>query len=608
MWIRGEAQALELPACFFRIRLLAFFLNCLIPSFLLGCSGGGSNSTPPSTIPDSKTGITSPAIFREVTAESGLQFTYRNGEDADHCAILESIGGGVGLIDYNRDGRLDIFVTGGGHFGSNKEILGYANRLFRNEGNWRFRDVTAEVGLPTDDGPCFSHAVAVGDYDNDGWPDVLVTGYGRLALYHNERGRFRDVTSTAGLRDQRELHWSTGAGWGDFNGDGLLDLYVAHYLDWSWKNHPRCGTTKPEQPSEICHPSVFKPLQHALFVNQGSETFREMTEEAGLRPGKGLGVLVTDLNDDGRPDVYVANDTNFNFLLLNQTDKRSGKVQFEEVAERRGAAGSEGRKPDGSMGIDAGDYDGSGRLSLFVTNFIDEMHALYRPLASGQYAHASVRAGINAIGLKYSGFGTSFVDWDRDGWEDIVISNGNVARRPPPPVSRSQFPVLLQSLGLPRDREGPVRFEAVTERGGPYFQQLHMGRGLACGDLDDDGRIDLVLSHLNEPVAILRNELDNGAHWLGIGLIGKPNRDAVGAKVTLEVGDRKLLKVIKNGGSYFSASDARLLFGLGQDARVGRLTVRWPSGQIQTWEALTPDRYWYLVEGEVEPHSTQLAP
>jgi enediyne biosynthesis protein E4 len=276
-------------------------------------------------------------------------------------------------------------------------------------------------------------------------------------------------------------------------------------------------------------------------------------------------------------------------------------VKFVEVAEQRGCAGNENGKPDGSMGVDAADYDGSGRLSIFVTNFSNEMHALYRPLPNGQYQHATVGAWINAIGLGYVGFGTGFFDYDRDGFEDLVITNGLVARHPHPPDTRAQLPVLFQNTGHARDRAAPVRFVPVTERGGPYFQKLHMGRGLALGDLDNDGRIDIVISHSNEPVTILRNELDNGNHWLGIGLVGKPNADAIGAKVTLEVGGRTLLKVTKNGGSYLSASDPRLVFGLGAETKVGRLTVRWPSGRTQMWEGLKPDQYWVLVEGEPEP-------
>src|SRR5262245_42287236 len=343
-------------------------------SLLAACAGGlaavlfacSRLGTP--TVNDPTTGAlseTAPGFFEDVTSASGIAFTYRNGQEAGHYAILESLGGGVGLIDYDQDGRLDIFVTGGGYYDGpdKKTIKGYPNRLYRNEGNWKFRDVTAEVGLPAE-GPFYSHGVAVGDYDNDGWPDLLVTGYGRMALYRNDRGKFVDVTAQAGLLDQRPVHWSTSAAWADVNGDGHLDLFVAHYLNWSFANHPRCpGHYSAAVAVDICPPRQFAGLESALYRNRGDGTFADGSREAGLKAGKGLGVLVADLDGDGRPDVYVANDTNDNFLYLNR-----GGGRFEEVGLLRGVAYDDAGIPNGSMGVDAADYNGSGHLSLFVTN------------------------------------------------------------------------------------------------------------------------------------------------------------------------------------------------------------------------------------------------
>jgi hypothetical protein len=308
--------------------------------------------------------------------------------------------------------------------------------------------------------------------------------------------------------------------------------------------------------------------------------------------GKGLGVLIADLDDDGRPDIYVANDTSGNFLYLNH-----GKCRFEEIAADRGVAYDDAGTPTGSMGVDAADYNGAGTLSLFVTNYQNEVNALYRNRGKGQFIFASRSAGIAAIERIYVGFGTGFLDFDLDGHEDIFISNGHVVHHPPPPVEVKQPPFLLRNNRQPGDKPHEVRFENVSARAGPYFQLPHLGRGAALGDLDNDGRIDIVLNPMNEPAALLRNRHDCGNHWLGVELVGRPYRDAVGARLELKVDGQTLLRTIKGGGSYLSSSDRRVVFGLGPRDKVGRLTVRWPSGRIQKWEGLSADRYWKLREG-----------
>ncbi len=619
----------------------ALACTVVLAAALFGCSRPGPPVVaPPEPAP--------PGSFEDVTAGSGLHFTYRNGQEAGHYSILESLGGGVALIDYDRDGLLDIFVTGGGDFDGpdKKTIRGHPNRLYRNEGNWHFRDVTAEVGLPAGEGPFYSHGAAVGDYDGDGWPDLLVTGYGRLALYRNDRGRFVDVTERAGLLDKRPVHWSTSAAWADFDGDGRPDLFVCHYVNWSFANHPRCPGYRPDVTVDVCPPKQFDGLVGALYLNRGDGTFVDVTREAGLKAGKGLGVVVADLDDDGRPDIYVANDTTENFLYLNRIRKTEDRGQrtedrgqrsagapataiigrsvlgfssacplssvlcpllpmssalFEEAGVSRGVAYDDAGVPNGSMGVDAADYNGTGRLSLFVTNYQNEAHALYRNVGRGQFQYASQAAGVAAIGLTYVGFGTGFIDFDRDGAEDLFISNGHVVRYPQDLSTLTQRPVLLRNQFRPGDRPSAVTFRNVTDRGGPYFLQKHMGRGVALGDLDNDGRTDLVVSHTNEPVALLRNVVDNGHHWLGVALTGRGNRDIVGARLTLEVDGRQLVRVIKGGGSYLSSGDPRVIFGLGGTKRTGRLTVRWPSGTTDAWENLPIDQYSHLAEGDPTP-------
>jgi hypothetical protein len=572
--------------------------------------------------------------FEEKTAGSGVRFTYRNGEEAGHAAILESLGGGVALIDYDGDGLLDLFFTGGGYFDGpdKKQIKGHPCRLFKNLGNWKFKDVTAEVGLDQLAGePWFyTHGAAVADYDNDGWPDLLVTGWGRLALLRNEpdgKGgrRFRDVTRQAGLTDTR---WSTSAAWCDLHGNGFPDLYVCHYVNWSFANHPQCRDYRDQKRLDVCPPKQFQALPHVLYRNNGDGTFTDVSASAGLRVprskadydrlthlgdpgrqhlqaaqvagdyGKGLGVVIFDADDDGKPDIYVANDTSGNFLYRNK-----GGGRFEEVALESGVAFDENATPTGSMGVDVADFNGVGSLSLFVTNYQNEAHSLYRNIGKGQFAYASRSAGITAIGLVYVGFGVGFLDFDLDGNEDLFISNGHVVKYPPLPAEVKQVPILFRNMRRPGDKPYQVHFRNVSAQGGPFFRSKMLGRGVAIGDLDNAGRPDVVLNPMNEPVVLLRNAHQSGHHWLGIELVGKPYRDAIGARLTLDVGGRKLLRVVKGGTSYLSSSDRRVLFGLADKDRVGRLSVRWPSGKVQTWDNLAIDRYWRLVEGQDKPEA-----
>lgn len=609
-------------------------LGCLV---LIGVGlwvGWPRSSSSTSISPDvvqEKPAVTRP-FFRDVTEKSGVRFTYRNGQEANHYAILESLGGGVALIDYDGDGLLDIFVTGGGYFdGPQKEqIKGHSCKLYRNLGDWKFRDVTAEAGLT--DIAFYSHGCAVADYNRDGWSDLLVTGYGRLALFRNvpdAKGgrRFTEVTRQAGLLG--EPFWSTSAAWGDLDGDGWPELYVCQYVDWSMNNNPICKGYGRGIDRDICSPKQFESLPHALYRNNTDGTFTNVTRPAGLHTerqerdydeltflndeakkrlresdherdfGKGLGVVFVDVNGDGKPDIYVTNDTTDKFLYLNRSER--GKLRFEDIAVLSGVARDQTGLPNGSMGVDAADYDHSGRPSLLVTNYQNELHALYRNLAvDGMpvFQFDSQAVGLGALGQQYVGFGTSFVDLDGDGWQDIVVANGHVVRYPTGAGVR-QLPMLLRNQG--RKGKEAVRFEPIATEAGEYFQTEHQGRGLAIGDLDNDGRPDLVISHLNDTVKLLRNEAEVRNHWLGLELIDKKHADVVGAKVTLEVGNRRLTHFAKGGASYLSSSDRRHLFGLGDASKVGRLTVVWPSGEQQSWDALPIDRYWQLVAGEREP-------
>jgi RNA polymerase sigma factor (sigma-70 family) len=576
-----------------------------------------------------------PSLFEDMTADSGIDIVYHNGEEAGHLAILESLGGGSAVLDFDGDGLLDIFICSGGKFGGkdNKEIQGLPCKLYKNLGDGKFKDVTAEAGL---DIPWFyTHGVAVADYDCDGWPDLLVTGWGRLALFHNEpvdakdpkKGRkFVDVTEKAGF--PKGL-WTTSAAFADFDGDGYPDLYVCQYVNWSFANHPKCAYDG--KTSDVCPPKQFKALPHKLFRNNGDGTFTDVSKSAGLRVpreekdyeelkdwlddaainrlkdadkdqnyGKGLGVVAVDINADGKPDLYVANDTTDNFLYVNVSEK--GKMRFKELGMASGTARDDHGTPNGSMGIGIGDFDGSGRPSIFVANYENEMHALY--INAGRngrvlFNYGSQACGIAAIGQIWVGFGAAFIDVDNDGWEDIFISNGHAIRFPTGRAKRAQPPVLLRNN--PRVDKGKGRlFTNWSPAAGSYFNAVHQGRGCAVGDLDNDGRLDLFLTPLNEPAALLLNTAGKENHWLGIELKGKNNHDVTGALLTLEVDDHILTRFAKNGGSYLSASDPRQVFGLGGARRVGKLTVTWPSGEKQEWTDMKIDQYWRLEEGRKE--------
>ncbi|AMV29155.1 FG-GAP repeat protein [Gemmata sp. SH-PL17] len=563
-------------------------------ALILATSACGSRV--PDTKPTDLSPITEPTEaytgapwFRDVTEASGVRATCRNGEEADQFTILESLGTGVALFDFDGDGRLDIFVVGGGYFdGPTKtDLKGHPCKLYRNLGNMKFEDVTSAAGLAGD--WWYTHGVAVADYDRDGFPDFVVTGYGRIGLFHNEpndRGgrRFVDVSEKLGLRDSL---WGTSAAWGDLDGDGYPELYVCHYTDWSFTNNPICKGTSASVPRDVCVPQRFKPLVHSLFKNDRGQKFRDTASEQHFKPdGYGLGVVIADLNADGRPDVYVANDAARNFLLFN----RGGALEEKGVAS--GTAVDDGGQFNGSMGVDVVDYDGSGRAALWVTNYQGELHALYHNLGAEMFDHRSRLLGVGSIGVHRVGFGTAFTDLDHDGWEDVVVANGHVLRNPAG-SSPKQQPVLFHNT----DKEGRRFFRDISNRGGPYFQAQNMARGLALGDLDNDGHPDLVVTQNNGPVVILRNEAPAPHPWVGIKLVGKGNRDVVGSTVTVELDGRKLTRFVKGGGSYLSANDPRLHFGLG-GATIKRVTVRWSWGESQSWENVDPGAYWELTEGQ----------
>jgi enediyne biosynthesis protein E4 len=520
----------------------------------------------------------------EKTKDSGFQFVYDNGRDAGFHTIIESLGGGIGLLDFDNDGRYDIFCPGGGKFDKAKHTRGLPSALFRNLGDWQFVDVTA--GSQAGQAPHLSHGCSAADYDGDGFTDFLLTGFGGLQLFRNEGdGTFQEVSQAVGMTDTL---WSSSAAWADFNGDQHLDVYVDHYVNWSPENDPQCPGPAADL-REICSPRRFEPLPHIIYYSNGDGTFRDATSEARLNVtpgicGKGLGVVAGDIDLDGDIDIYVANDTVDNFLYIND-----GHGVFEEVGLFHGVARDANGKAQGSMGTDLGDYDNDGLPDIWVSEFEQESFSLYRNDGNAQFVHVSQGTGITALGQLFVGFGTLFADVDRDGDEDFVVSNGHVINYPKAAPIRQDPLVIINEKG---------RFAKAEFPPDGYFSMPHRGRGLASSDLDDDGDLDFVFSHNDgEPNALVANVTPPVGDWLRVRLIGTiSNRDAIGARLVLHTSAGDQLRLVKGGGSYESQSDMRPFWGMPAGAKITGLSIHWPSGTDQEYPLTNGNQTLTIIE------------
>jgi hypothetical protein len=535
---------------------------------LSGCQNGGAPGTKPVVEPPP------PVTFREVTKEVGIDFTHVNGAAGDKY-MPETMGSGGAFLDYNNDGNLDILLINGRYWPEHQRPEKPTMRLYRNDGKGRFSDVTEESGLNVS---LYGMGMSVGDFDNDGWDDLYVTGVGESRLFRNTAGegnrrRFMDMTARSGLQNSG---WATSAAWIDYNRDGFLDLFVCHYVEWS----PEIDRSKSFSLDGV-NRSYATPQQYAgqtcrLYRNEKNGRFTDVTRPSGVfnTRSKALGVVLCDFDQDGWPDIIVANDTEPNLLYHNQ-----GNGAFKEVALEVGIAVAETGKAKAGMGIDTGDEQNNGLESIVITNFAGEQLTLYRQDGTGHFLDMAARSGIGNASQYYLGFGVFFFDYDLDGWLDIFVANGHIQDD----ADLRQTGVAYEEPALLFRNRGQGRYQEVTSVSGEALMRRVVGRAAAWGDYDNDGAPDILVTVNNGAPRLLRNDNRTGNNWLRLKLEGtRSNRNAIGARVRMHVGDRALTKTVKSASSYLAQSDRRLLFGLGKARQADSIEIQWPNGLVQT--------------------------
>jgi hypothetical protein len=536
----------------------------------------------------------SPFRFAEIARDAGIDFTHFSGM-TENKHYPTANGSGVALLDYDNDGFLDIYFAT-----ATLLPLGTArkgpNRLFKNLGGNRFRDVTETAGVGF---VGFCHGIVVGDIDNDDDPDLFLCNYGSNVLFlNNGDGTFRDISKSAGI-DQP--NWSSGGAFLDYDDDGDLDLYVANYGIWKFPDDDQfCGLLEPKRVRRYCSPTAIRPAKHQLYRNNGDLTVTDVYDQAILtidpetmrpRPrsdGRGFAAVTADLNGDGRIDIFVTNDVSPNFLFLNR-----GDGTFTDATESSGTAYDAKGQAQSGMGVDAEDVNGDGSPDLLVTNFTNEYNTLYINLVNGLFMDGTSFYGLAADTRPFVGWGTALADFDNDGWPDNFVANGHVddnRREFGQHYQYAEPPLLFLNL------KGK-RFRLATRGAGPYFETRHVGRGAAFGDIDNDGDIDIVVNHMDAAPALLRNDTRSDNHWIRLELRGTmSNHDAIGTRVEIEVGGRTIFRQRKGGYSVESSNDPRLLIGVGPGREVDKITLRWPSGMVTSLEHVKIDRSYKIAE------------
>jgi len=530
--------------------------------------------------------------FSDVTQTVKIQFKQENSATSNKY-LVETMGGGVALLDYDNDGRLDIFFTNGAKIDDpmpdgklpDKSDPKFSNRLYHQSSNGTFTDVTEKAGLTGVPQNHYDMGVAVGDYDNDGFEDIYVTGFGGNTLYHNNGdGTFTDVTKKAGVAASG---WNTSAGFLDYDNDGKLDLFVTRYVDWTFKTNRYCGEEKPGYRA-YCHPDNYEGVTSILYHNDGNGTFTDVSEKAGIAKsiGKGLGVSFADYDGDGFTDIFVANDSVQCFLFHN-----NGNGTFSEVGLFKGVGYNEDGKTFAGMGTDFSDYDNDGLPDVIVTDLSNERYMLFRNNGDGSFRDVTNQSGVGGATLAFAGWSTRFFDYDNDGWKDLFVAQSHVMdtiEKTAPNLRYMQPPLLLRNQAGHFSRVSP----------GEAFRKEWAGRGAAFGDLDNDGDVDVVVSNAGQYAYVLRNDGGNRNQWLGIATIGtKSNRDGIGARVkVVSASGLTQYFTVNTAVGYLSASDKRLIVGLGSDATAKLVEIRWPSGTIQRLENVKAGQFLRVTE------------
>lgn len=526
------------------------------------------------------------SLFESVpSSTSGITWKHMNGR-SQSVYLPETTGAGCAFIDYDHDGWMDIYLVNSGRCDFYDPHPPLRNALYRNNRDGTFTDVTLKAGVP---GGGYGMGVAVGDYDGDGYPDIYVTQYGRSILYHNNgNGTFTDVTEKAGVAAPG---WASSATWFDYDNDGRLDLFVCRFAGFDKSMNKFCANPLTGE-RNYCSPRVYPPTSSWLFHNNGDGSFTDVSHETGIGKllGKAWGVVATDINNDGWMDLFVANDTMANFLLMNKQGK------FEDIAPASGVGYSSDGKERSGMGVDSGDYDQDGWEDLFVTNIDREMYSLYHNNHDETFYDAAGPLGIAAATRLMSGWGVKSFDYNNDGNLDLFIANGH----PDDTIDHGSGLVSYEEPFLLFHNTGRG-FENVSAIAGPVFEQKFAARGLAIGDFNNDGAVDVLVSVNNGPPLLLKNTSAQGNHWLGIRLIGKrANADAIGARITWKAGPLKRSRLRTGGGSYLASHDPRDVLGIGQQSKIDLLEIRWPlpSVRVDTFTDVPVDRYITIVEGE----------
>jgi enediyne biosynthesis protein E4 len=540
-----------------------------------------------------------PSIFCQQPKSSPIQFELKSLPvhlDSDESAtarnVPETMAGGVAVFDYNGDGRPDIFFANGADLATLKKSSDkYSDRLFRNDGNGLFTDVTTQAGLK---GHGFDVGVAAGDYDNDGHPDLFVTGVHGNTLYHNNGdGTFTDVTNKAGFNNSVDPEhgplWSVAAAWVDVNNDGLLDLFVVNYLQWTWSDKPLCTINNV---AEYCHPRYYKGLPDQLFLNQGDGRFKDVSKEWGLRDhiGKGMGVGVADYDLDGRPDLFVTNDAGYSFLFHNLGNK------FEEIAFQANAALPEEGAFISGMGLDFRDFDNDGYPDIAYVALNRQTFPLFRNTGKGDFTEVTASTNMTSESLGMSGFGPALYDFDNDGWKDLFVSRGHVSATHPPGAEVKQPNTVFRNLGA------SGKWESLTEQAGFAQSTAARHRGCALGDFDADGRIDVVVTSMDANAELWMNRSPNPGHWLNIALQGtKSNRDGIGARIKVVTKAGTQYNHQTSSVCYASSTLGPVHFGLGSESKALKIEITWPSGTLQSLENIDADRTLKVTEPAATP-------